>query len=130
MYVLFLPILCIYSCMYCIRYFILIPMYRVPSYCIFIGNNTWMFYFQVICDIVFWCSSSICFSFFGSVYVGFHLGDGLNDFSMSIGSTRFSSDNVHTHDSTTYSHCLKNFYRPPVCHKDTIITSFDIPCSL
>ncbi len=49
---------------------------------------------------------------------------------MSIGSTRYSPDNVCTHDSTTYSQFLKIFDRPVVGHDDTIITSFDIPCSL
>ncbi len=33
-------------------------------------------------------------------------------------------------DSTTYSQFLKIFDRPPVGHDVTIMTSFDIPCSL
>ncbi len=49
---------------------------------------------------------------------------------MSIGSTRNSPDNVRTCDSSTYSQFLKIFDRPPVGHDITIITSFDIPCSL
>ena len=49
---------------------------------------------------------------------------------MSIGSTRYSLDNVRTCNSTTYSQFLKIFDRPPVGHDITIITSFDIPCSL
>ncbi len=59
LYFLFIPI--------CIALDILYWFLRtepISSYCIFIGNNRLMFYFQVICDIAFWRSSSICFSFF------------------------------------------------------------------
>ncbi len=57
-------------------------------------------------------------------------GDGWNDFSMSIGFTRYSPDSVRTRDRTTYSQFLNIAARLPVGHDDTIIASFDIPCNL
>jgi hypothetical protein len=51
--------------------------------------------------------------------------DGLNDFSRSIASTRYSPDNVRTQDRTIYSQFLN-----PVGHDVTIIASFDIPYRL
>jgi hypothetical protein len=56
--------------------------------------------------------------------------DGLNNLSMSIGSTRYSPDSVRTWDRTTYSQFLNIVASPPVGHDDTTITSFHIPCKL
>ncbi len=56
--------------------------------------------------------------------------DGLNDLSMSIGSTRYSSDSVRTRDRTSYSQFLNIVASPPVGHDDTTTTLFDIPCNL
>ncbi len=56
--------------------------------------------------------------------------DGLNDFSMSIDSTRYRPFNVHTQVRTTYSHFLNIDAGPQVGHEVTIITTFDIPCNL
>ena len=56
--------------------------------------------------------------------------DGLNDLSMSIGSTRYSPDSVRTRYRTTYSQFLNIVASSPVGHDDTTITSFDIPCNL
>ena len=56
--------------------------------------------------------------------------DGLNDFSMSIGSMRNNPDNVRTRDRTTYSQFLNIAANPPVGHEVIIITSFDIHCNL
>ena len=70
------------------------------------------------------------FSFFDFVNVGSELRRWAKWLSMSIGSMRYSPDNVRTRDSTTYFQFLKIFDSPPVGYEDTIITSFDIPCNL
>jgi hypothetical protein len=56
--------------------------------------------------------------------------DGLNNFSMSIFSTRSSPDSVPTRDRTTYSQFLNIAASPPVGHDFKTMTSFDIPCYL
>ncbi len=64
-----------------------------------------------------------------SIYF-FNSDDGLNDLSMSIGSTRYSPDSVLTQERTTYSQFLNMAASPPVGHDVTTMASFDIPCNL
>ena len=71
--------------------------------------------------------ASFCLAF--SMYF-FYSEDGLNDLSMSIGSTRYSPNSVRTRDRTTYSHFLNMAASPPVGQDVTTMASFDIPCNL
>ena len=85
-----------------------------------------LFYSQFSCAIACFLFSNISVSFclaFSMYFLSSE--DGLNDLFMSIGSTRYSPDSVHTRDRTTYSQFLN-----PVGHDVTMITSFDIPCNL
>ncbi len=68
----------------------------------------------------------VSFSFACSMYFS-SLSDGSNDLSMSIDLTRWRPDNVRTWDRTTYSQFLNI---DAVGHDATIMTSFDIPCTL
>ena len=56
--------------------------------------------------------------------------DGLNGLSISIGSTRYSLDSVHTWERTTYSQFLNTAASPPVSHNVTTMVPFDIPSNL
>ncbi len=83
-------------------------------------------------------SSAIAHFLFSNISVSFRLAfsmyflsseDGLNDLSMSIGSTRYSPDSVRTRDNNIFP-VLSIVASHPVGHDDTTITSFDIPCNL
>ena len=80
-------------------------------------------YSQFICAIALFLFSNISVSFrFACSKYFLSSEDGLNDLSMSIGSTRYSPDSVCTRDRTTYSQFLNIVASPPVGHDDTTIT--------
>ena len=56
--------------------------------------------------------------------------EGLNEFSKSIGSRRYTPSRLRTRLSTTYSQFLVNVDIPPLGQDVIIRTSFDILCSL
>ena len=94
------------------------------------GDNL-LFYSQFSCAIARFLFSNISVSFCLAFSIYFLSSeDGLNDLSMSIGSTRYNPDSLRTWDRTTYSQFLNIVASPPVGHDDTTITSFDIPCNL
>ncbi len=90
-----------------------------------------LFYSQFSCAIASFLFSNISVSFrlpFSMYFLSSE--DGLNDLSMSIGSTRYYPDSLRTRDRTTYSQFLNIVASPPVGNDDTTITSFDTPCNL
>ena len=89
-----------------------------------------LFYSQFSCAIARFLFSNISVSFrlaFSMYFLS--SGDGLNNLSMSIGSTRYSPDSVRTRDNNIFP-VLSIVASHPVGHDDTTITSFDIPCNL
>ncbi len=84
-----------------------------------------LFYSQFSCASACFLFSNISVSFclaFSMFYLSSE--DGLNDLSMSIGSTRYSPDSVRTRDRTTYSQFLNIVASPPVGHDDTTYNNY------